>query len=207
MMMKLLGNRKKSVKESSRCDKGVQCNNVDPYVRLLILEKLPKYSNPSGENFNFYLQRLQFVMEALKIDEKDKVCFLFACLQGEASEKLDHSHPAINEKITWEEATTTLRKIFNPLQINNNIQTLRQAKQQPDQDFHDFTKTIQQLVKNIFKEELGYNDAHRENEVIRYMIRGAKKKLKDQLKGKKYNSVEEVIVKAQSLETTINSNN
>jgi hypothetical protein len=201
IMMKLLGNKKKSIKESSKVDKAVQCDNNDPYVRVLILEKLPKFTNPSDGNFDHYLQHLQQVMKALKIDDKDKVSFLFACLQDKASEKLEQSQLLINENSSWEQTTTLLKNTFGQLKTTGNIQTLRQTKQQHDQEFHDFTNLVQQLVNKIFVHELGYTDAQRESETIRYAIRGAKKELKDQLKGKKYNTIVEVKLKAHDLET------
>lgn len=201
-MLKLL-KKKKANEFPETNDKAVQCDNNDPLIRILILEKLPKYSNPFDENFNNFLQQLHLTMEALKINEKEKVSFLFACLQGPASDKVKQCRPNIHKTSTWEDATTTLKMIFNPLQTNGNIQTLRQLKQQRDQDFNSYATIVQQMVNNIFLNQLGYTDSCREIETIRYSIRGAKKELKHQLKGTKHISIADLILKAKALESNM----
>uniref|UniRef100_A0A914R3R1 Uncharacterized protein n=1 Tax=Panagrolaimus davidi TaxID=227884 RepID=A0A914R3R1_9BILA len=152
--MKLLSNKKKNIKDCTKVDKAVQTDGNDPYLSLLILEKLPKFTEPSDENFNCYVEKFQIITDT-KIDGKDKIGFLLAT-----------------------SGTTA------------NIQTLRQAKQQNDQDFYTFTIMVHQMVKNIFLQQLGYTDAQRESETIRYAIRGAKKELKGSLKGTRYNNIE-----------------
>lgn len=202
-MMKLLGNRKKIIKESSKADKAVQCDANDPYVRILILEKLPKFTDPSDEIFDDYLQRLQLIMNTLKIDEKDKVGFLLASLQEKAREMLMQSRLNIDANTTWIEVIIIMKTLYDPMQTSGNIQTLRQAKQQQNQDFRDFTHMVNQMVNNIFLQQLGYTDAQRECETIKYAIRGAKKELKDRLKGTKYNKIADLMSKAHDLESTM----
>lgn len=81
--------KKKKINEfPTTVDKAVQCDNSDPYVRILIIEKLPKYTRPSDENFNNYLQQLQLTMEALKLDEKEKVSFYLDVYRDRHGKKL-----------------------------------------------------------------------------------------------------------------------
>ena len=185
-----------------KAHKGTQCESSDAYLRLILLEKLPKYSQPSDENFDSFLYIFQQYLEILHVKENEKVSLLFACLRENALDKLTHQPITINDQTSWEQTTQKLRDIF----CSNNtltIQTLQQLKQQDHQPLENFAHTVQQLVNNLFLNSNGYTDQQRENESIRYFVRGIVKPVKNQLKGNKFQSMKEVLAKAQQIQTTM----
>ena len=204
-MLKLLSkgaSKKKGMDSSPKADKAVQCDAADSYLRILVLEKLPKFTNPSDEIFDSYLKIFCSYMEILKIDEKDKVSLLYACFQGKALEKLVQSHITVDTNIPWQQTITKLRHIFDPSNINNNvsIQHLKQLKQSKSQPLENFIITVKELVNNIFLQQLGYTDEQREMETIRYFVRGATPAIKQQLKGNKFKTIAEVLKKAEEIQ-------
>lgn len=204
-MLKLLSknaSKKKCIDSPPKADKAVQCDVTDAYLRILILEKLPKFTNPSDENFDSYLRIFCSHMEILKIDEKDKVSFLYSCFQGKSLEKIIQSHITVDTNIPWQETTTNLSHIFDSSNFNDtvSIQQLKQLKQSNNQTLENYIITVKKMVNKIFLQQLGYTDEQREIETIRYFVRGATPAIKQQLIGNKFKTVAEVLKTAQEIQ-------
>lgn len=204
-MLKILSkgaSKRKGIDSPPKADKAVQCDAADSYLRILILEKLPKFANPSDENFDSYLKIFCSYMEILKIDQNEKVSLLFACFQGKALEMIIQSDITVDTNIPWQQTTTTLHHIFDPSNTKNkvSINQLKQLKQLKEQSLENFIITVTQVVNNLFPQHLGYTDTQREMEIIRYFVRGAIPAIKQHLKGNKFKTTAEVLQQAQAIQ-------
>lgn len=87
------------------------------------------------------------------------------------------------------------------VKINNTtINTLRQKTRIPNETLENYADSIRQIVNQVFSEENGYNSKLKEKEMIRYFIRGVDKRIKEDLRGKWYKTMRNVLRKAKRLE-------
>ena len=179
----------------SYSDKATQCDDNDSYLRLMLIKKLPKFSNPFDENINSFIIHFSQCADALQINPSDRCNLLLASIHGHAAAKLLNV-PSL-EATTWENVVSFLQNTFpEKPQAPQTLENLRQLKQQNDQSLEDYGRQIQQAVTHFFTDERGYNDTHREIEAIRHFVRGIRKPIKKHIKGHKYHSFQHALEQA-----------
>lgn len=173
-------------------DKTTQCNlfeeNIESVIK--IINQLPRF-NGINQDFQSYVKCFKLKVRIFELNEKAETDILLNCIDGEAME-LVTKHLQIGIK-TWNELIQELNDIFSHLTDKKvTIQLLRERKQNSDETIDIYGNSIIDMVNNLFTLENGYDQKLKEKEIIRYFIRGIRPQLKKQLKGKYFNSFQQL---------------
>jgi hypothetical protein len=185
--------QKLNTHDSSILPKPVATTNLTDQQKFIL--RLPVFGGQANQSFDNFTAELENKCSCYTLTEAQKLEILISRLYGQAADEL-LKHASSTTQLTWKETISILARTFPEPQATT-FQHLRRRKQREDETLEAYAADIRTLVNKFYNNNNGYNQKHRDNEMVKLFISNATPKLKKYLKSQQnFGNIQQVLQEA-----------